>query len=52
MPFDSKAFVLRQHLFTEPSLEPHRSAAGQDGIRCACRIDWMMFFNLVRWRTT
>jgi hypothetical protein len=41
MPLDREALVLRQDLFPEPgpSLGPHRSAAGQDGIRCACRID-------------
>ena len=54
VPLDGKPLVLRHDLLGQamPVLSARTDpACGQDGIRCACRIDWMMFFRRDRWRT-
>jgi hypothetical protein len=45
MPVDCKAFTGRQDPDGELDLPRH------GGITCGCTIDWIMFFNLERYRT-
>jgi hypothetical protein len=53
MPFDGKAFVLRQDLVKKPcpSARPAQIGVRAGGDQWLCRIDWMMFFKRDRCRT-
>jgi hypothetical protein len=52
MPLDREPLVLRHNLFAQPGPPWRRTALAfrQAGLRCACRIDWMMFFSRDRCR--
>jgi hypothetical protein len=54
VPLDGRLLVGGQRLGASQRrpARPNRSACGQGGTRCACKIEWVSFLIRVRWRTT